>query len=161
DSAGATGSATVTVTPGAAKSLVFGTQPSSALVNKVISPAVTVRVVDAYGNLLTGDNSDVVSLALGADPAGATLTTAGSATVSGGEATFGSLSLNLAGNGYTFSAASGALTGATSTSFNVVASTSKVIEDFETSHSWNVVGGGFFGATAGYYSGFSHDGSRS
>jgi hypothetical protein len=161
DSAGATGSAAVTVIAGVAKSLAFGTQPSTALVGKTISPAVTVRVLDAYGNLVTGDNSEVVTLALGANPGGATLTGGGSVTVSGGVATFGSLSLDKAGTGYTLTAASGSLTGMTSSAFNVVVSTAKIIEDFETSHTWNIASGGFFGATAGYYSGFSHDGNRS
>jgi hypothetical protein len=82
-------------------------------------------------------------------------------TVSGGVASFGSVSLDKAGTGYTLTAASGTLTGATSSAFNVVVSTSKVIEDFETSHTWNIASGGFFGATAGYYSGFAHDGNRS
>jgi hypothetical protein len=159
--AGSTGSASIIVTPGAAASLVFGTQPSNALVNAKISPAVTVRVLDAFGNLVTSDNTDAVSLALGSNPGGATLSGGGAVTVSGGVATFGSLSLDKAGNGYTLVASSGLLPGATSSSFNITTSTGRVIEDFETSHSWHIVGGGFFGATAGYSTFMAHDGVRS
>src|SRR5207245_10274031 len=50
--AGATGSASVVVTPGVATQVVFGTQPSNALVGKAITPAVTVRVLDAFGNMV-------------------------------------------------------------------------------------------------------------
>jgi hypothetical protein len=161
DTAGATGSASVVVTPGVVAKLAFGTQPTNALVGKAISPAVTVRVLDALGNLVTSDNTDVVTLTLGNNPGGAALSGGGSATVSGGVATFGSLSLDKAGTGYTLTASSGLLNGATSGSFNVTTSTATVIEDFETSHSWHVVGGGFFGATAGYSTFIAHDGVRS
>ncbi len=159
--AGAFGSASIVVTPGVATRLAVGTQPSNVLVGGVISPAVTVRVLDAFGNLVTSDNSHVVTLALGSNPGGATLTGGGSVTVSGGVATFGSLSLNTAGTGYTLTASASLLAGVTSTSFNVATATARIIEDFETSHVWNLVGGGFFGATAGYSTFLAHDGIRS
>ena len=61
-------------------------------------------MLDAFGNLVTGDNTDVVTLALGNNPGGATLSGGGSVTVSGGVATFGTLSLDKAGTGYTLTA---------------------------------------------------------
>src|SRR5262249_57232443 len=67
------GSATVAVSPAAADHLVFGQQPTGTAVGAVISPAVTVRVLDAYNNLLTGDNTDAVTLTLGANPGGGAL----------------------------------------------------------------------------------------
>src|SRR5581483_8195981 len=78
--------------------------------------------------------------AIGNNPAGGTLSGTTIVTVVNGVATFGNLSIDKAGNGYTLTASSGLLAGATSASFNVVAG-GTVIEDFETTHSWFIVGG--------------------
>src|SRR5262249_7445973 len=45
-----TGSANVSVSPGAASQLAFGQQPTNTAVNTAISPAPTVRIFDAFGN---------------------------------------------------------------------------------------------------------------
>jgi hypothetical protein len=142
-----TGKATVTVNPGTASVLAFGQQPTTTAPGSVITPAVTVRVLDAYGNLVTGDNTDQVTLAIGTNPAGGTLSGTTTVTVSRGVATFSDLSINNAGTGYTLVAtsSSGTLTGATSSAFNVAAG-GTVIEDFETGGSWNVTGSGFVNA---------------
>src|SRR5438477_195906 len=60
-----------------------------------------------------------VTVAIGTNPGGGTLS--GTATVSavGGVATFSNLSIDKSGTGYTFTAASGALTGATSAAFTI------------------------------------------
>src|SRR5262249_4676948 len=63
-----TGRTTVTVSPAAASQLAFGQQPTNTAPGAVITPAVTVRVLDAFGNLVSGDNTDQVTLALGANP---------------------------------------------------------------------------------------------
>jgi hypothetical protein len=138
-----TGKATITVSPAAAAALAFGQQPTNTTVGAVISPAVTVKVFDAFGNLVTGDNTDVVTLALGNNPGSATLGGTVSATVSGGVATFNNLTVSASGNGYTLTAGAAGLTGATSAGFNVSAASSSgtVIENFESSDTWNVVGG--------------------
>ncbi|HKB40644.1 MAG TPA: hypothetical protein VKD72_29735, partial [Gemmataceae bacterium] len=127
-----TGNTSVTVNPALAASLAFGQQPTTTLAGATITPAVTVKVLDAYGNLVTSDNTDSVSLAItgGTGTAGATLSGGGPATVSGGVARFGSLSIDKAGTGYTLTASSGTLTGATSASFNILST--KTIEDFES-----------------------------
>jgi hypothetical protein len=151
------GSAAVTVNPAAASKLVFGQQPTNAVVGSAISPAVTVRVVDAYGNLLSGDNTDQVTLSLGSNPAGAALGGTLTATVNGGVATFSNLTLNNAGTGYTLRASSGNLSGATSASFNVTSNSSKVIEGFETSSSWYTVGAS--SPTAYLSTAAAHDGT--
>ena len=82
-----------------------------------IAPAVTVQVLDQYGNL-TADTSNV-TIAIGTDPGSGTLS--GTATVAavGGVATFSTLAINKVGTGYTLSASDGSLTGATSSSFNI------------------------------------------
>jgi hypothetical protein len=164
-----TGSTSETVTPAAATKLVFGQQPTSTVAGASISPAVTVRVVDAYGNLETGDNTDQVTLAIGANPASGTLAGTATVTVSGGVATFNDLSINNAGTGYTLTAASGTLTGATSTAFNITATgggggggggtsgTGTGIENFENSESWYIANGWRPTAVLATYA--AHDGS--
>jgi hypothetical protein len=135
-----TGNGTVSVCAAAASRLAFGQQPTSTTVNTAISPAVTVRVLDAFGNLVSGDNTDQVTVALGSNPGGGTLGGTTTATVSGGVATFANLSVNQTGTGYTLTAASGSLTGATSAAFNITAAGSgNVIENFETTETWSVV----------------------
>jgi subtilase family serine protease len=152
-----TGSANVTVSAAAASKLAFSVQPSNSTLNAVISPAVVVQVLDAYGNVVTGDNSDQVKLALGANPGNGTLGGTTTVTVSGGSATFSNLSINQTGNGYTLTAASGSLAGTTSAGFNVTAgSSAKLLEGFETSSSWYVVGGPSL--TAARTTAAAHDG---
>ena len=126
------------ITPAAASQVVFGTQPSAVKAGAAISSAVTVDVEDKYGNIVTGDFSHVtLSVASGPSrtpppakpgskisdtPIPATL--AGTVTVpaNAGVATFSDLELDTTG-AYTLSAADGALTKATSSSFSVTAGT--------------------------------------
>ena len=141
-----TGSTTVTVNPGVATSLAFGQQPTSTVAGATITPAVTVKILDSYGNL-TSDSTDTVSLTItsGTGTAGATLSggsTPDGGTASGGIAKFSSLSIDTAGTGYTLTATAtlpGATT-ATSASFNITST--KTIEDFESGNlsAYKVVG---------------------
>jgi outer membrane protein assembly factor BamB len=113
-------SAAFTITPGAAAKLAFVQGPSNAAAGAAISPAVTVAVQDANGNVETGDNATKVSLAIGTNPAGGTLSGGGAVTVAAGVATFAGLSVNTAGTGYTLTASSTpANTGATSAAFTI------------------------------------------
>ncbi|MGE0451320.1 MAG: choice-of-anchor D domain-containing protein, partial [Vicinamibacterales bacterium] len=112
------------VSAGSATHLSFGTQPSNAAAGTAISPAVTVRVLDSFNNVVTTDNSTQIALAIGTNPGSGTLTGGGSLTVVNGVATFGSLSINKPGTGYTLAASSTpSLTGDTSTTFNVTPGT--------------------------------------
>ena len=79
-----------------------------------------VQVLDANDNLVTTDTSNV-SLAIGGNPAGGTLSGTTTVAVSGGVATFSNLSINKAGNGYTLTASDNGFTGANSNSFNILA----------------------------------------
>jgi hypothetical protein len=67
-----------------------------------------VEVVDAFGNVETGDNSDTITLSLGANPSGGTLSGTLTLTVVNGVATFSDLSIDLVGDGYTLHATAGA-----------------------------------------------------
>ena len=111
-------SGTFNVVSSTAAKLAFTTQPTSAAAGIDISPPVQVSVEDANGNVVAGDTSNV-TVAIGANPGGGTL--GGTFTVASvnGVATFGNLSINAAGAGYTLTATDGSLTGATSSAFNV------------------------------------------
>ncbi len=112
------------ITAGAATQLVFVQQPNSAVSGTTISPAVTVQLLDAAGNLVASPPRNV-TVAFGANPGGGTLS--GSLTVASvnGLATFSTLSVDKAAAGYTLVASSPlpgpALTTATSTPFTVTA----------------------------------------
>jgi len=74
-------------------------------------------VLDQFGNLVTGDTSNV-TLAIGANPGGGTLSGTTTVAASGGIA--GSAALHQQDRyGYTLTASDAALGGATSTTFNV------------------------------------------
>jgi hypothetical protein len=122
--------ATITVNPGTATQLAFVQPPTSATIGATITPAVTVKILDAYNNILTGDNTDQVSLTIGTNPGGGTLSGTNPVTVNGGLATFNNLSINKAGTGYTLVAHLGNLT-VTSSAFNIFALTRHILEDFE------------------------------
>ena len=71
-----------------------------------MSPVV-VAVVDPYGNVETGDNTDTVTLYLGTNPGGGTLRGTLTVTVVNGVATFSDLAVDLPGVGYTLHATVG------------------------------------------------------
>lgn len=111
-------SGTINVTAGTAAALAFSVQPSNVVASAPVAPAVQVSIVDAFGNLVTG-STDNVTVAIGTNPSGGTLSSTTTVAAVGGMATFSNLSINLVGTGYTLTAASGSLTGATSAGFNV------------------------------------------
>jgi hypothetical protein len=108
------------ITPGSATKVVLGQQPTSATAGASISPSVTVQVQDANSNVVTGSSASV-TVAIGTNPGGGTLSGTLTVAASSGVATFSNLSIDKAGNGYTLTAASSGLTGATSSSFNITA----------------------------------------
>ncbi|MHA8104917.1 invasin domain 3-containing protein [Aquirufa nivalisilvae] len=115
-----TGSSTV-VNAGTASKLSYSVQPSNATASSSISPAIKVRIEDANGNLTSSTAN--VTLAIGTNPASGTLSGTLTQAAVAGEATFSNISINNTGTGYTLVASSGALTTATSNTFNIVTST--------------------------------------
>jgi hypothetical protein len=109
----------VAVLPGAASTLAFAVQPSALTPNVSMSPAPTVDVLDAYGNVVTSDAS-TVSLALAANASGTVATGTLSVGAVAGVATFSDVQIGVAG-AYQLIATDGALSSATSASFNVTA----------------------------------------
>src|SRR5213593_4670905 len=110
------------ITPGTATQLVFGTQPGTTVANRLITPAVKLRALDAFGNLATGF-SGTVAVALGANPGGATLSGTTPVAAIGGVATFYDLSLNKTGTGYTLTASGSGFAPVTSTPFDITPGT--------------------------------------
>jgi hypothetical protein len=100
--------------------LAFVQQPTNTSAGGTISPAITVRGTDAAGNLDV-DFVAAVTIAIGTNPASGTLSGDANNNASSGIATFNDLSINNAGNGYTLTASSAGLTGATSDAFNITA----------------------------------------
>lgn len=115
-------SASFDISPGAPANLAFDVQPSETKVNEVMTPAVTVNVVDSEGNVITDDNTTQVELAAINGPGGASLSGSGPVTVSSGEAVFGSVSLDTVADGYQLEAidSGGSLATGTSNTFNII-----------------------------------------
>ncbi|MBI4422035.1 MAG: Ig-like domain-containing protein, partial [Gemmatimonadetes bacterium] len=121
--AGATGLAGATsgafaVAPGPATNLQFVVQPTSTAAGEAISPAVKVGAFDAYGNAATTFATDV-TVSLGANPAGGTLSGTTVVKATSGVATFPDLSIDRAGSDYALAVSAAGVTGAVSTPFAV------------------------------------------
>jgi hypothetical protein len=95
-------------------------QPVAAGPGQTLAP-VRVAVQDAFGATLTNLPSTAITIALGNNPTGATLGGTLTATTTAGVATFGNLSIDRAGAGYTLVATSGALATVTSEPFAIAA----------------------------------------
>ena len=79
-----------------------------------------MQVLDRFGNFVTGDNSDKVTLKVASGPGGFTSGSTLTATASGGVATFSNLILDTAGSYTLGESATGSLTGPASASFTIV-----------------------------------------
>src|SRR5205814_1500597 len=99
--------------------VAFTTQPQTTQAGQTM-PAVRVSALDDAGNVVTGFTGSI-TVALGANPGGGTLSGTTSVTAVNGVATFSTLSINNPGTGYTLVASASGLTGTTSTSFNITA----------------------------------------
>ncbi len=111
----------ITVALGVAVKLGFTSQPGSSTINVPFTIQPVVAIQDAGGNTVTAAAATTVSLALGANPGGGTLTCSGgnSQTTTLGVATFSGCAINNAGVGYTLVASATGYTSATSTAFTV------------------------------------------
>ncbi|HXI33486.1 MAG TPA: PKD domain-containing protein [Gemmatimonadales bacterium] len=134
DNQGATNSISHSVTvsqpPGATR-LTFTVQPGTVTAGSAISPAVRVAAQDASGNT-DATYSGAITIALGTNPGGGTLSGTLTATAASGVATFANLSIDRAASGYTLQATAAGLTGATSTPFavNAPAATRIALDQF-------------------------------
>ncbi|MGH9262550.1 MAG: S8 family serine peptidase, partial [Acidimicrobiales bacterium] len=115
-------SAPFTITVGTATRLAFTVQPSSATAGVTIAPQVEVSAWDAQGNLVP-NFAGSVTVAIGSNPGGGTLSGTMTVFAVGGVAAFPNLSIDKAGSGYTLSTSASALSGATSADFDITPGT--------------------------------------
>jgi uncharacterized repeat protein (TIGR03803 family) len=113
------GSTSVTVTPGPAVRLAFAATPANSPTGDAIPP-VRVQVDDIYGNVITSDNSDTVTLGVGSGPGGFTSGSTLTATVHNGIATFNNLTLVTPGQYQLSAIVPGLYTGPYSGNFSVL-----------------------------------------
>ena len=113
-------SAGFNINVGAATQLVFTVAPTNATAAASISPAVSVTALDAGGNTVTGFTS-AITLTIGNNPGGGTLSGTTSVSATSGVSSFSSLSINKSGTGYTLIASATGLASATSLTFNISA----------------------------------------
>jgi len=121
--ASASGFTPVTSTPfdiiaGTATQLAFTVQPSNTVAGAAISPAVQVTALDAAGNPVPSFTGSV-TVALGTNPGGSTLSGTTTVAAVNGVASFGDLSANKTGTSYALSATATGLNPATSSGFNI------------------------------------------
>ncbi|MBZ0235218.1 MAG: hemagglutinin, partial [Deltaproteobacteria bacterium] len=111
-------SAAFDITPSVATRLAFAVEPITTPAGQALAPAVQVEALDAFGNRATAF-AGTITIALGANPSGATLAGTTSGVAAAGVHAFGDLSLDRTGTGYTLVASAPGLTDATSASFDV------------------------------------------
>src|SRR5207247_2590516 len=119
---------TVAVGPAVASNVTFVVQPpASTTAGATLTPAVQVEIRDQFNNRVTNATNGV-TLAIGTNPSGATLTGGTPAVAAvNGVATFGGLSIDKAGTGYTLVASSTGLSSQTSSALNITAGAATTI----------------------------------
>ncbi len=104
----------------AATKLAFIVQPSVTVAGQAISPGVQVAVQDGAGNTVT-TASTVITITMGANANGATLSGTTIRSAVNGVATFSDLSIDSVRSGYTLTATAAGLASAGSAAFDVTA----------------------------------------
>ncbi|PYP43143.1 MAG: hypothetical protein DMD43_00350, partial [Gemmatimonadetes bacterium] len=117
---GKSGTALVSVATRPATQLAFVQQPGPSVAGQPLNPAVKVALQDDLLTTVVGAGNQV-TIALAANPGGATLSGTTQAGAVNGIVTFADLVLNRVGTGYTFLVTSPGLTSATSSPFAVSA----------------------------------------
>lgn len=98
--------------------LTVAVQPANAHANTPILPAIQIGILDVKGDPV-GNATNVVTLALGNNPGGGTLSGTLSVAAVGGVATFNNVRINQPGQGYTLVASAANLTSTISSGFNI------------------------------------------
>jgi uncharacterized repeat protein (TIGR01451 family) len=116
-----TGQASLVVGAGAAAGLRYDQAPVATLAGAPFRTPFSVAVVDAFGNVVTTDNTDVITVRLQTRPAGAALGGTTSVSAVRGVAAFPNLQVTAAGIGMTLQARTPSLPVTVSDPFTVVA----------------------------------------
>jgi len=103
-----------------ADTLGFAVQPSSATAGNIITPAIQVIVRDSLGNPDTSFTA-AITITIGVNPSGGTLSGTASVAPVNGIAQFGDLSIDKAGTGYVLRASATGAVGASSNTFDILA----------------------------------------
>ena len=103
-------------------SLAFTQQPPAGTAGQALDPEVRVAIRDENGNTMTSSSAPI-TLRLGNNQGGATLSGTLTVNAVSGVAAFNDLVLDQAGNGYTLVASSSGVPDATSAGFDVAAAT--------------------------------------
>ena len=111
--------AAVLYQPGTATQLVYGQQPTNAVAAATVAPPVTVRILDAHGNLTSSNASVTLGIKAGTGTAGAALAGTSTRTASSGIATFNDLSIAKSGTAYRLTATATSLASADSATFDI------------------------------------------
>src|SRR2546423_357637 len=85
--AGSATSAAFNITAGTATALVFSVQPSNTVAGAPLTPAAQLTAQDARGNTATGFTGNI-TVAIGTNPGGGTLSGTATVAATGGVATF-------------------------------------------------------------------------
>lgn len=110
---------TATAGAGAPAKLGFLQQPVTTTAGSSITPAVRVAIQDANGNTVTSATGSI-SVAIGTNPAGGTLSGTTSVAVVNGVASFSNLAIDKTGAGYTLTASSAGLPDVPSAAFDIL-----------------------------------------
>jgi len=103
-----------------ADTLGFAVQPSSATAGNIITPAIQVIVRDSLGNPDTSFTT-AITITIGVNPSGGTLSGTASVAPVNGIAQFGDLTIDKAGTGYVLRASASGAVGASSNTFDILA----------------------------------------
>ena len=108
------------ISAAAATKVAFTTQPASANAGSAIAGPPSVTVQDNFGNTVTSSSASI-TIAIGTNPGGGSLSGTLTMNATSGVASFSNLSVNKSGAGYTLTASATGLTGAMSGGFNIAA----------------------------------------
>lgn len=111
-------SASFNILVGSATHLAFSVQPTDTNSTEVISPNIQVSAEDAGGNVVPSFTNSI-TIAIGTNPNAGLLSGTKTVAATSGTATFTNLSIDKASGGYTLTASTSGLTGATSSSFSI------------------------------------------
>ncbi|MBS0264340.1 MAG: hypothetical protein JSS02_20555 [Planctomycetes bacterium] len=106
-------SSTFAITPAAAASLVFQATPTSGTAGKVLATVLKVGLLDTFGNVVTTDNTTMVTVAVNSGPGTLAPTSTLSVKAVSGVASFSNLIFNTSGV-YTLKVSTATLTSAAS-----------------------------------------------